>query len=306
MLSFRFALCLGCVLTATLGLCLPAQGHDRNRLFPGDRLVITPRFSDEIVGHGPDVVFIPGLASSRATWKAVAAKLKKSYRLHLIQIAGFAGEPPRANVKGPILLATAQALDAYLRAQHLTPATLIGHSLGGTIVLYLAEHDGHDLSHVMVVDALPFAGVLVGQTTLKGALPIARAMRSHPAPLPGADAARMMATMAISPSNQDRIARWSRRSDPSTVANAFADDITLDLTPDLGLIRTPVMLVFPDYTPLGIARGKTRARYLHAFAGLKTLTAVEIHRSLHFVMFDRPRRFAAVLMQFLSQKRFPH
>ena len=62
---------------------------------------------------------------------------------------------------------------------------------------------------------------------------------------------------------------------------------------------SPVTLVYPDYAPLGIARGKTRAHYLHAYAGLKALTAVEIYHSLHFVMFDRPRRFAAVLKQFL-------
>ena len=299
----RFVVCVGSVLTLSIGLSLPAQGHERNRLFPGDRLVVTPRFSDEIVGHGPDLVFIPGLASSRTTWKTIATILKDSYRLHLIQIAGFAGEPARANAEGPVLLPTAQALDAYLHAQHLTPATLIGHSLGGTIVLYLAEHDGRDLQHVMVVDALPFAGVLVGQTTPEGAQPIAQAIRAHPAPEPAAETARMMATMAISTANQNRIAGWSRRSDPTTVANAFADDITLDLTPELGRIHTPVTLVYPDYAPLGSAHGKTRARYLHAFSGLKALTAVEIHNSLHFVMFDRPRRFAAVLKQFLSHGR---
>jgi hypothetical protein len=65
--------------------------------------------------HRTDLVFIPGRASCRATWKEVAAKLKGSYRLHLIQIAGFAGEPTRDNAKGSVLLPTAQALDTYLR-----------------------------------------------------------------------------------------------------------------------------------------------------------------------------------------------
>jgi hypothetical protein len=43
--------------------------------------------------------------------------------------------------------------------------------------------------------------------------------------------------------------------------------------------------------------------YALAFAGVKTLTAVEIHRSLHVVMFDRPVRFAGVLLRFLAQAR---
>jgi pimeloyl-ACP methyl ester carboxylesterase len=121
-----------------------------------DETVVRDRFSDEIVGHGPDLVFIPGLASSRDTWKATAARLKAHYRLHLIQVAGFAGEPARANAQGPVVIPTAEAIDAYLVEQHLAPAIVIGHSLGGTIVLYLAEHHPADLKKALMVDSLPF------------------------------------------------------------------------------------------------------------------------------------------------------
>jgi hypothetical protein len=53
-----------------------AQQGDPNRLFADSRIVVRDRFSDEVVGKGPDVVFIPGLASSRATWKATAERLR--------------------------------------------------------------------------------------------------------------------------------------------------------------------------------------------------------------------------------------
>src|SRR4051794_30271112 len=104
---------------------------DPNRLFADSKLVVRDRFSDEIVGKGPDVVFIPGLASSRLTWKATAERLRGKHRLHLIQIAGFSGEPARANATGDVLVPTAEAIDAYLVEQKLTPAILVGHSLGG-------------------------------------------------------------------------------------------------------------------------------------------------------------------------------
>jgi len=51
------------------------------------------RFTDQIVGQGPDVILIPGLASSRSVWDAEAEKLKGHYRLHLIQLNGFGGAP---------------------------------------------------------------------------------------------------------------------------------------------------------------------------------------------------------------------
>src|SRR5271169_3039835 len=116
-LKFR-DLCLGAALAACL--ILPSWA-DPPLLFTGDTLVTRERFSDEIVGTGPDLVFIPGLASSRDTWKATAERLKTHYRLHLIQLAGFAGEPSRGNAGADVLVPTAEALDAYLVEQHLTP-----------------------------------------------------------------------------------------------------------------------------------------------------------------------------------------
>jgi len=126
-------------LTTVLALAAPAvaaQAADPNKLFADSKVVDRDRFSDEIVGKGPDPVFIPGLASSRSTWKASAERLRGRYRLHLIQIAGFAGEPSRANAAGDVLVPTAEAIEAYMVEQKLTPATAIGHSFGGTALLY--------------------------------------------------------------------------------------------------------------------------------------------------------------------------
>ncbi len=36
MSRLRFVVCIGCFFSFTIGLCLPAQGRERNRLFPGD------------------------------------------------------------------------------------------------------------------------------------------------------------------------------------------------------------------------------------------------------------------------------
>ena len=54
---------------------------------------VSDRLSVEVVGAGPDVILIPGLASSREVWRATADRLKATHRVHLVQLAGFAGEP---------------------------------------------------------------------------------------------------------------------------------------------------------------------------------------------------------------------
>ncbi|MBX4159128.1 hypothetical protein K4A07_18570, partial [Lactiplantibacillus plantarum] len=53
---------------------------------------VSDRLSVEVVGQGPDVILVPGLASSREVWRATADWLKAAHRVHLVQLAGFAGE----------------------------------------------------------------------------------------------------------------------------------------------------------------------------------------------------------------------
>ncbi len=272
-------------------------------LFAPDSTIVTrDRFSDEIVGHGPDIIFIPGLASSRETWKAEAARLKDHYRIHLIQIAGFAGEPSRANATGAVLVPTAEAIDAYLVEQHLTPATVIGHSLGGTTALYLAEKHGADLKKVMLVDALPFYAVLMaGPTaTAENVKPIADHFRASGGKMTDDQRAKMLAGMATAQSDRDMIGGWGKLSDGNVIANAMADDMELDLRPGLAAIKTPVTMLFPDYTPVGSPPGATAPMYQGAFAALPGVHLVQITNSVHFIMLDQPAQFNAALDAFLA------
>ncbi|HEY4985080.1 MAG TPA: alpha/beta hydrolase [Bradyrhizobium sp.] len=272
-------------------------------LYPDSKLVTRDRFSDEIVGTGPDLVFIPGLVSSRATWKATADRLKDHYRLHLIQIAGFAGEPSRANAKGDVLVPTAKAINAYLVAAHLTPATIIGHSLGGTIALYLAEHHGDHLKKIMLVDALPFYATLIGgpDVTVDKIKPIADKIRSKPFNLAGPEQEARIRQMVTGDTNVAMVASWSQASDGAVGANAMADDMTLDLRPGLATIATPITLLYPDYAAVGVPKGGSTAMYSTAYASAPHVTLVQATNSLHFIMLDQPAQFDEALDAFLKE-----
>ena len=264
--------------------------------------VTRDRFSDEIVGEGPDLVFIPGLASSRDTWKATAERLKARYRLHLIQVAGFAGESARGNAAGEVVVPTAEAIDAYLVEQHLTPATVIGHSLGGTMTLYLCEHHPEHLKKAMLVDALPFfVTVMMGpNATVDSVKPIADHVRASKQQMSDPQHDQMMRSMATAPSDLAMIKGWSDASDKGVVANALADDMTLDLRPRLAKLVTPVVLLHPDYAALGSPPGTSDQMYKAAFAAAPTVKVVEIAPSLHFIMLDQPAKFDAALDSFLA------
>ena len=52
-----------------------------------DRIAVT------VTGEGPDVILIPGLASSGHVWDATVAHISAHHRVHVVQVAGFAGSP---------------------------------------------------------------------------------------------------------------------------------------------------------------------------------------------------------------------
>jgi pimeloyl-ACP methyl ester carboxylesterase len=290
------------ILAASLVLGLTAAAACAGtKMFSDSTLVVRDRFSDEIVGQGPDLIFIPGLSSSREVWKATAERLKGGYRLHLIQVAGFAGEAPRANASGPVLVPTAEAIDAYLVAQHLAPATVIGHSLGGTMILYLAEQHPEHMKKVMLVDALPFYSVLMGGPSATAATmaPMADNIRRSTTKMVLND--QMLASMATTPADRANIQAWGTASDTSAVVNATADDLTLDLRPGLGAVTVPVTLVYPDYAPVGQTKGGSQALYGGQYAPLKGIKLVEVENSVHFIMFDQPARLAEALEAFLKE-----
>ncbi|MGZ6040070.1 MAG: alpha/beta fold hydrolase, partial [Phenylobacterium sp.] len=278
-----------------------------NRLFADSRIVVRDRFSDEIVGKGPDLILMPGLASSRITWKATAERLRGHYRLHLLQVAGFAGEPARANATGEVLVPTAEAIDAYLVEQKLTPATFIGHSLGGTTLIYLAEHHPDHFRKGLAVDSLPFFGGMQDpNATADSVRPQAAKMRD--AMMAGAGKTTpeqlmpQMRAMSKDPATQLMVAGWGADSDRKVVGQAMYDDLTLDLRPGLTLIRTPITLVFPDNTPLGTPAGMMARIYPALYATAPSVKPTEITNSLHFAMLDQPEAFAEKLDAFLAQK----
>jgi pimeloyl-[acyl-carrier protein] methyl ester esterase len=277
-----------------------SQAAEAPRLYDDSTLVTRDRFSDEIVGSGPGLVFIPGLASARATWQATADRLKAHYRLHLIQIAGFAGEPVRGNATGDVLVPTAEAIDAYLAEQHLTPATLVGHSLGGTTALYLAEHHGDHLKKILIVDALPFFAVTMAgpAATVDGVKPMADMIRASTQAAPNMD--KMIAGMVGAPSDRAMVTAWGAASDRGAVNRAFADDLTLDLRPGLAAIPVPVTLLYPDNVPNGATQGAMDNFYQAAFAPVPHKTLIRVDNSRHFIMLDQKAQFDAALDAFLK------
>lgn len=255
------------------------------------------RFSVVVRGRGPDIVLIPGLGCSRAVWDDLARRLEGRHRLHLVQIAGFAGEAAGANGSGPVTAPVAAELARYIAEAGLKRPTIIGHSLGGFLSLLLARDHGDRLARVVIVDALSFYSLLFSPAaTTTMVRPQAAAMRDRMiAMTPEAFAANAgpgMARLALTPEAQAKGAAWMKASDRAVVAQATYEIMTTDLRPDLPRIATPIDLFYPYDPSMGVGPEAPEQLYRAAYQGAPNLVVRRIDGAYHFLMLDQPQAFA--------------
>lgn len=263
-----------------------------------DRITVTVR------GKGPDVVLIPGLASSSAVWDATVAHLEGRYRLHIVQVAGFAGSPPRANAKGPVTQPAVDAIDTYIKTNKLKAPMVIGHSLGGLMGMMLAVQHPEDTGRLMIVDSLPFFSVLMGAKDAAAAAPQAAAMRDsilNETQDAFAESEKgFLRSLVKSPEGLKSATKWAAASDKSVVARALYEDMTTDLRPKLHEIKTPVTVLYPWDSLTGMPQAAFDGLYRENFAALPNKKMVRIDGSFHFIMLDQPDAFAAQVDTFLK------
>lgn len=263
------------------------------------------RISVVVEGSGPDVVLIPGLASSREVWRGLADRLKRTHRLHLVQLAGFAGQPAVTGGTEQVAGPAAEAIADYIARQRLRAPAIISHSLGGEVALMLGARHPERVGRMMIADALPFYSLLFDRNatpaSVKGraaafrdmmlAAPSEQANTMQPASI-----ARLVKTPAVRPAVVDA----ASRSDRKTVADATYELMTTDLRPELARIKVPVEVVYA-YDPIyGVPAASIDALFGQAYATLPGVRLKRIDESFHFVMLDQPERFGEAVAAFLA------
>jgi pimeloyl-ACP methyl ester carboxylesterase len=262
------------------------------------------RISVTVEGSGSDVILVPGLNSSPRVWREMIKALP-GHRYHLVQVGGFAGAAPGANVEGAVAAPVADEIARYIDARQLDRPALIGHSMGGTIGLMLASRHPRSVGRLMVVDMVPFLGALFGPpgSTAASITPTAdgilAAMRAAD---PQARRARAIGTLNGMVNTEAMRAGAIDDSLASTAdvsARAYHELVVTDLRGELASIAAPVTVLY--VTPKGgMTPAQADAVYQAAYAGVKALRLQRIDDSAHFIMWDQPALFQAQVRQFLK------
>ena len=130
-------------------------------------------------GEGPPLVLVHGLGGAAANWTELAPLLARRHRLLVPDLPGHGGSTALPAVSGLEPFADRVALLA--EHEGMVPAPVVGHSLGGMVVLRLALRHPQHVSALVLAAA---AGLSIGNVWGRNLLSVFSAVR------PGRVAAR--------------------------------------------------------------------------------------------------------------------
>jgi len=250
-------------------------------------------------GAGPDVILVPGLASSGKVWDGTVDALSAKYTLHVIQVSGFGGEPARGNeANTDILDDLSRDLTRYAGSLPEPPA-MVGHSLGGLVTMKTALDADAELRQIVVVDVLPFFSVLMDESATASSMQaLAAVMKAtllaQSDAVFAASQAEALASLVQSEPDREMALEWSLQSDRGVMAQAMSEVLVTDLRAEIGRIDVPATVIFardesiPDLDSI-------EAYYAELYAPLANGTVMSIDEALHFIMLDQPEAFHAAL-----------
>ncbi|PKM18076.1 MAG: alpha/beta hydrolase [Gammaproteobacteria bacterium HGW-Gammaproteobacteria-15] len=263
-------------------------------------------FEVKVIGKGPAIILIPGVASSGEVWQSTVESLQADYQLHIFTLAGFAGVPPlpMQSWREGYLATQQQAILRYINEQQLDKPVVIGHSLGGYLALALAAHAPQQIGAAINVDGLPALGALFAQGNTPGTAATPAGAADNNSQRGNFDPMAMAKGMTNDASWQQRIVADMYRSDGMTSGRVMGELMQADLRPQLSNIGVPVLTLgalqhgAPYSTPEQVQANYEKQlanapMQYHSFAFTRD--------SKHFIMADAPDWLNQQIQQFLQQ-----
>ena len=254
---------------------------------------------------GPDLILIPGLASTSAVWRGTADRLAGRYRLHLISVRGFGELAAQANAEGAVMGAVAGEIRRYIAEQSLTRPSIIGHSMGGQLGLRVAADAPGRIARLMTVDSSPFFASLISpQATVGDVEPIAQ-VAYQAIQFLGDDVLRtrseeMGVELGGATDALFGTIGW-QGGDRKVLAQSLYEVMTIDLRRRLGDITAPVTVVYGWSADQNSPRSRADNLFRGAYSRLPHPATFErIEGAEHMVMIDQPTRFMAAVDRFLA------
>jgi pimeloyl-ACP methyl ester carboxylesterase len=237
----------------------------------------------EATGERAPVLVLHGWGASIEAVHPILAGLAPVARVHALDLPGFGESDPPPEAWG--VQEYQRFVAAYMDAQAIATATIVGHSNGGRIAIRLAATEPERVDRLVLVDA---AGIRP-KRTLRWYRRVAMAkLGKHAARRLGKPGERLRDALVAKAASADYAAAGELQPTLVRLVNA-------DLRAYLPEIRAPTLLIWgaeDTDTPPWMGREMER---LIPDAGLVLLEGAG-----HFSYLDRPSQFARIVSHFVA------
>jgi pimeloyl-ACP methyl ester carboxylesterase len=256
----------------------------------------------------PPMVLLHGIAETSAYfWRDLIAHFERDYHILAFDLLGH-GDSARP-FRGYSAVRQARLFAGALDNLNLSPAVMVGHSLGGIIAARLCVEYPDHVSDLILYDAHLPRGLFVNLRTMLANVPILALLPVGSMLLPGAGlvsnivpfrwAMRIQLTMwrvplqreNLTPEFLDNYVRHSRVGLAESLRKTF---LLEDVVRDLHRIKARTLVVVGDtdvVLPVAIAEDISRR--------IEGAQLVVIPDAGHVALFDQPEAFCAALEAFL-------
>ncbi|GAB2992428.1 alpha/beta fold hydrolase [Psychrosphaera aestuarii] len=265
--------------------------------------------NSEVTGQGKPIILIPGFSNDQRVWKAQTKALSKTHQVHLISLAGYAGQSPCLYKSGFLSTVSEQLID-YIENNKLQDVTLVGHSLGGLLSMKLAIEKPNLFSHIISVDGLPFIGPIFTRDNNTEINDIAFQAKQIKTMYKQASPSQIefmtqqgMAVQTNSLTGQKEILDMAKTSDSATLGDSIFDVMSTDLRPDLHKITSKLLLIGAS----GGFSSQAEHQYIKALYQAQLFDKVDAElvmntNAKHFVMYDDSDWLTDRIIDFISVK----
>ncbi|MFA8341375.1 MAG: alpha/beta fold hydrolase [Rhodothermaceae bacterium] len=267
----------------------------------------TELFDVTVSGKGNPVILIHGYASHKSVWDETVNYLNSDFECHVFQLAGFAGK--KAVDEEEYLAAVRDGIAEYITKNKLGKATLVGHSMGGFLSLWIASEYPDLVKNVVSVDGLPFLSAVINPAaTSESQMEFAKKTFRYdydfePGKQTLSDEQRkqMFLSMTIHKEKMDLLLDWTKNSDPKILNQAMFELMVTDIREDIANIKAPVLLfgAWIAYKNYGATRESTKNLYSMQYAKAKNFRIELTDKGKHFIMWDDFDWYAKTLKDFI-------
>lgn len=245
-------------------------------------------FEVRVVGEGEPLLFFPGFTCTDEVWKEQVAELSKDHECHLFTFAGFGEVAP---IEFPWYPKIEEEVLDYIQENSLEKATVIGHSLGGTLALSLASKQPI-FQKLIIVDALTATGALMFPNFNADNMVYDSPYNNQVLAMTEEDFAKMASGMAAgmtaNKEKQVQIIKWMEKADRETYVYGYTDYLRVDLRNEVAKIKIPVTILAAT-KPFG--EQMARQTYEEQYKNLSNYELKFAEGAAHFIMYDQPDWF---------------